>query len=267
MKQLHLSSKRFYLVTALSGLLTFMYVNNKTSSGKRFVDVVNTSLPKTVTIYVKNIIRNTSGKVVGEQGFIGSGAFITGEGHIITAGHLFKREFKPDGISIELENGQILPAKFLSRDPKIDLALIKAEYQSSFFPLAKPGSINVGEEIIVIGAPSGFNNSVCNGIVSALNRDQLQYNSLQTSAPINPGNSGGPLINMKGELIGIASYFVMTVQGIPINSGLGFAVEASEINKFLAQFKGLNGISRWPPSFWDGFFNAVGIKTNYKRRT
>ncbi|HWY33625.1 MAG TPA: trypsin-like peptidase domain-containing protein, partial [Nitrosopumilaceae archaeon] len=121
-----------------------------------------------------------------------------------------------------------------------DLSLLKVEYiPSPYARIVKPGGYQVGQEVIAIGSPLGLNSTVTTGVISAIGRDVIRYDQIQMSAPINPGNSGGPLFNLTGEVVGINTNIITTDILFATWSGLGFSVSASEINRFLWKFHGI----------------------------
>jgi S1-C subfamily serine protease len=133
-----------------------------------------------------------------------------------------------------------MPGKLLYIQKDKDLALLKTFREGSpYVRLADTRDLRAGQEVFAIGAPLGNAFSVSNGIISALNRDEIRYNSLQTNAAINPGNSGGPLFNLKGELVGINSFIESPLANAPVFTGLGFSVESGQILEFLASYKSL----------------------------
>ena len=108
-------------------------------------------------------------------------------------------------------------------------------YQTTpYVNIADPRGLKVGQEVIAIGSPAGLSFSVTNGIISALYRDfNHAYNVTQSNTAINPGNSGGPLFNLKGELVGINSFFIMARPEFPVFTGLGFSVQSGQCIEFL----------------------------------
>jgi serine protease Do len=159
-----------------------------------------------------------------KQSSLGSGFIIDRDGLIITNNHVVERA---DEIRVRLVDGREFTARVIGRDPKTDLALIKI---SSLFkdlpvlPLGDSDKIRVGDWVLAVGNPFGLENTVTQGILSARGRDLGAGpfdNFLQTDAPINPGNSGGPLVNLKGEVIGINSAIIAAGQGI------GFAIPSN----------------------------------------
>ncbi|KAF0133462.1 MAG: trypsin-like serine protease with C-terminal PDZ domain [Candidatus Saganbacteria bacterium] len=153
----------------------------------------------------------------------GSGFIIDKEGHIFTNEHVVNGS---DKIKVTLKDGRSFEGKVVGSDASIDLAIVKIE--ASDLPILNLGDSSIarpGEWVIAIGNPYGFSNTVTAGIISATGRtlaDIGKKDLIQTDAAINPGNSGGPLINVKGEAIGINTAIVAQAQGIgfaiPINS-------------------------------------------------
>ena len=154
-----------------------------------------------------------------EQG-AGSGFIISKDGQVVTNNHVVEGASE---IVVKLADGEEYPATVLGRDPKTDLALLKIKPRKDL-PTATLGdskSLKVGEWVVAIGNPLGLSNTVTAGIVSAKGREigAGPYDDfLQTDAPINPGNSGGPLVNLRGEVVGINTAIAAHGQGI------GFAI-------------------------------------------
>ena len=153
---------------------------------------------------------------------LGSGFIISSDGYILTNTHLVD---SADEINVKLTDKREFRAKLIGADRKTDIALLKIE--ASGLPKVTQGDPNkmqVGEWVVAIGAPFGFENSVTAGIVSAKGRSLAQENFvpfIQTDVAINPGNSGGPLFNMKGEVVGINSQIYSRTGGF---MGLSFAI-------------------------------------------
>ncbi|MDR2780316.1 MAG: Do family serine endopeptidase [Synergistaceae bacterium] len=152
----------------------------------------------------------------------GSGLIVDGnEGYILTNNHVVG---DADKITVTLMDGRTLDADLIGKDPTFDLAVIKVKEKNlPSLPLGDSDAAEVGEWVVAIGNPHGFENTVTVGIVSAKNRtlqaaDINFQGFMQTDAAINPGNSGGPLINLKGEVVGINTAIV------PYAQGIGFAV-------------------------------------------
>jgi serine protease Do len=169
-----------------------------------------------------------------KQQSLGSGFIVDKNGYIITNNHVVE---KADEIKVKLSEGKEYKAKVIGRDPKTDLVLIKI---SSLFgdlptlPLGDSDRVKVGEWVLAVGNPFGLEHTVTKGIISATGRvigSGPYDNFLQTDAPINPGNSGGPLINLKGEVIGINTAIIASGQGI------GFAIPSNLARQVFNQLK------------------------------
>jgi serine protease Do len=153
---------------------------------------------------------------------LGSGFIISGDGYILTNAHVVEGA---DEINVRLTDKREYKAKVVGTDRRTDVALIKIEAKGlQVVRFGDPAKVKVGEWVVAIGAPFGFENTVTAGIVSAKGRSLPQENFvpfLQTDVAINPGNSGGPLFNMKGEVIGINSQIYSRTGGF---MGLSFAI-------------------------------------------
>jgi len=169
-----------------------------------------------------------------EQRGVGSGFIMSREGYILTNNHVVE---EADQIKVKLANGKEYDGKVVGRDPKTDLALIKIKAPSDLQPLNLGNSdeLKVGSWVVAVGSPFGLEQTVTAGIVSAKGRvigSGPYDNFIQTDASINPGNSGGPLINMKGEVVGINTAIIASGQGIgfaiPINMAKEIAPQLQE---------------------------------------
>ncbi|MGB7572259.1 MAG: DegQ family serine endoprotease [Thermodesulfobacteriota bacterium] len=169
-----------------------------------------------------------------EQRGVGSGFVMNRDGYILTNNHVVE---DADQIKVKLTNGKEYDGKIIGRDPKTDLALIKIKASSDLQPLNLGNSddLKVGSWVIAVGSPFGLEQTVTAGIVSAKGRvigSGPYDNFIQTDASINPGNSGGPLINMKGEVVGINTAIIASGQGIgfaiPINMAKEIAPQLQE---------------------------------------
>ncbi len=169
-----------------------------------------------------------------EQRGVGSGVIMNRDGYILTNNHVVE---DADQIKVKLTNGKEYDGKIIGRDPKTDLALIKIKASSDLQPLNLGNSddLKVGSWVVAVGSPFGLEQTVTAGIVSAKGRvigSGPYDNFIQTDASINPGNSGGPLINMKGEVVGINTAIIASGQGIgfaiPINMAKEIAPQLQE---------------------------------------
>ncbi|MGE5303258.1 MAG: DegQ family serine endoprotease [Alphaproteobacteria bacterium] len=177
------------------------------------------------------------------QRSLGSGFIIDADGSILTNNHVVENAQK---IVVKLADDQEYEAKVIGRDPKTDIAIIRINAKTSL-PTAALGDsdrLEVGEWVVAIGNPFGLDSTVTSGIVSAKGRHigQGPYdNFIQTDASINPGNSGGPLINLKGEVIGINTA-IFSRSGT--NIGIGFAIPINLVKELLPQLRGKGRVTR-----------------------
>jgi serine protease Do len=177
------------------------------------------------------------------QRSLGSGFIIDGDGSILTNNHVVENAQK---ILVKLSDEQEYEAKVIGRDPKTDIAVIKIETKTTLTPASFGDSdqLEVGEWVMAIGNPFGLDSTVTSGIVSAKGRHigQGPYdNFIQTDASINPGNSGGPLINLRGEVIGINTAIFSRTGG---NIGIGFAIPVNLVKELLPQLRGKGKVTR-----------------------
>ncbi|MGE5139913.1 MAG: Do family serine endopeptidase, partial [Rudaea sp.] len=153
---------------------------------------------------------------------LGSGFIISPDGYILTNAHVIEGA---DEIDVRFTDKREMQAKVIGADRRTDVALIKVEARG--LPVVKfgdPSRLKVGEWVVAIGSPFGFDNTVTAGIVSAKGRslpDESLVPFIQTDVAINPGNSGGPLFNMRGEVVGINSQIYSRTGGF---MGLSFAI-------------------------------------------
>jgi len=178
------------------------------------------------------------------QRSLGSGFIIDGDGSILTNNHVVENAQK---IVVKLAaDDREFEAKVIGRDAKTDIAVIKINAKTNL-PAATLGDsdrLEVGEWVVAIGNPFGLDSTVTSGIVSAKGRHigQGPYdNFIQTDASINPGNSGGPLINLRGEVIGINTAIFSRTGG---NMGIGFAIPINLVKEVLPQLRGKGKVTR-----------------------
>lgn len=174
---------------------------------------------------------------------LGSGVIISADGYIITNNHVID---EADEINVRFANHEEYVAQIIGRDPKTDVALIKIEPKEKL-PYATFGdseNLQVGDWVIAIGNPFGFEQTVTAGIVSAKGRtlgNDNYENFIQTDASINPGNSGGPLFNMDGEMVGINTAIYSRSGG---NIGIGFAIPINMAKNVIEQLKTTGKVTR-----------------------
>lgn len=177
-----------------------------------------------------------------ESQSLGSGFIIDADGYILTNAHVVD---SADKITVRLTDKREFKAKLIGFDKRTDVALLKIE--ASGLPkvvLGKPEQLKVGEWVLAIGSPFGFDSSVTAGIVSAKGRSLPQENYvpfIQTDVAINPGNSGGPLFNMQGEVVGINSQIYSRSGGY---MGLSFAIPIDVAMEVVSQLRSTGKVTR-----------------------
>ncbi len=174
---------------------------------------------------------------------LGSGVIITKDGYIITNNHVVENA---DSINVRLTDFEEYDAKIIGRDPKTDIALIKIEPKADlpYVELGDSEKLRVGDWVMAIGNPFGFEQTVTAGIVSGKGRSLGSgpyENFIQTDASINPGNSGGPLFNMDGRMVGINTAIYSRSGG---NIGIGFAIPVNMAKFVIEQLKTSGKVTR-----------------------
>jgi len=176
------------------------------------------------------------------QRSLGSGFVIDKAGYILTNRHVVEGA---DQISVSFPNSKNYPAKLVGRDARTDVALLKIEPKEplTVLDMADSDQVEVGEWVMAIGNPFGLGNSVTVGVVSFKGRDLplgavqgTTVEMIQTDAAINPGNSGGPLLNTRGQVIGINT-LIITDGGARQSSGVGFSVPINVAKELLPQLR------------------------------
>jgi len=177
-----------------------------------------------------------------ESQSLGSGFIISADGYILTNAHVVDRA---DKITVRLTDKREFKAKVVGADKRTDVALLKIDATNlPKVTLGSPDQVKVGEWVLAIGSPFGFDSSVTAGIVSAKGRSLPQENFvpfIQTDVAINPGNSGGPLFNMKGEVIGINSQIYSRSGGY---MGLSFSIPIDVAMDVVSQLRSSGKVTR-----------------------
>jgi serine protease Do len=177
-----------------------------------------------------------------ESRSLGSGFIISADGYVLTNAHVVD---SADEINVKLTDKREFKAKVIGADKRTDVALIKIE--ATGLPAVRMGDptrLKVGEWVVAIGSPFGFDNTVTAGIVSAKGRSLPQENFvpfIQTDVAINPGNSGGPLFNMRGEVVGVNSQIYSRTGGF---MGLSFAIPIDMALDIQRQLRDKGRVSR-----------------------
>jgi len=177
-----------------------------------------------------------------ENKSLGSGFIINGDGYILTNAHVVDGA---DEVTVRLTDKREFKAKIIGTDKRTDVALLKIDANGlPVVKLGEPAQLKVGEWVVAIGSPFGFDNSVTAGIVSAKGRSLPQENYvpfIQTDVAINPGNSGGPLFNMRGEVVGINSQIYSRSGGY---MGVSFAIPIDVAMEIQNQLRTSGKVSR-----------------------
>ena len=193
--------------------------------------------------------RGVSSVVVGRQRSVGSGFVVDPEGYIMTNAHVVAGAQRVQ-IVLPADNADgtlatalsartsLVPARIVGITSELDLALLKVDgLKLPALPLATYTQVRQGETVFAFGSPLGMRNSLTHGLVSAVAR-QVDPDSpliyVQTDAPINPGNSGGPLVNIRGEVVGVNTFIISQSGG---NEGLGFAIPSATVRTVFRQLK------------------------------
>ena len=175
-----------------------------------------------------------------KQPSMGSGFIIDAKGYVVTNNHVIE---DADQIKVKLDDDTEFDAEVVGRDPNTDLALLKIESKKDLpvLPMGDSDELKIGQWVVAIGSPFGLERTVTAGIVSAKGRviGSGPYDDfIQTDASINPGNSGGPLLNMKGEVVGINTAIIAS------GSGIGFAIPVNLAEGIIAQLKSAGEVTR-----------------------
>jgi serine protease Do len=178
-----------------------------------------------------------------ESRSLGSGFIISADGYVLTNAHVVEGA---DEITVKLTDKREYKAKVIGTDKRTDVALIKIEHSAPLptVKFADPNKLKVGEWVVAIGSPFGFENTVTAGIVSAKGRSLPSENFvpfIQTDVAINPGNSGGPLFNMRGEVVGVNSQIYSRTGGF---MGLSFAIPIDVALDIQKQLRDKGRVSR-----------------------
>ena len=217
------------------------------------VSVVESVGPAVVSVSVGGRLSHHEGEQIGA----GSGVVIAPDGYILTNDHVVRNA---KHLTVGLTDGTSLSAELIGKDPATDLAVIRAN--AAYLPSSILGSsdrLKVGQLVIAMGNPFGFQSTVSTGVISALGRTlrstrgQSIENIIQHTAPLNPGNSGGPLVDSSGNVAGINTAIIAMAQGI------GFSIPADTARWVVSQILTHGRVRR-------GFLGIAGRQRPMDRR-
>ena len=185
----------------------------------------------------------------GRQMGSGSGVLFSPEGYLLTNRHVVGEAEK---VRVRLHDGQEVTGRVVGNDPWTDLALVRADGETfPYAPLGDSGKLKVGQLVVAIGSPLGFESTVTAGVVSAVGRTlrsvtgHLVDNVIQTDAALNPGNSGGPLVDSRGHVVGINTAVIQPAQGlcfaIPVNMAKHILPSLLRHGRVIRGYLGLHG--------------------------
>jgi S1-C subfamily serine protease len=218
----------------------------ETSAPPTLAPLVRKVIPSVVGITVKGSVPVEEPIFIGpESGFPdppfrstdreinAAGVIVDGRGGlIVTSSHVIEHA---DNISVTLSDGRSFQGSRVDADPNTDIAVIRIVASDLVaLPMAESATLEVGDYIVAVGSPFGMGTTVTHGIVSALHRSGLHIRGyqdfIQTDASLNPGNSGGPLVNLRGELVGIAAAITSPTGS---NIGIGFAIPVNRVRELV----------------------------------
>jgi len=215
------------------------------SEEQAVIDVYETVAPAVVFITSTVLSYDFQMGDMPEEG-VGSGSIVSLDGYILTNNHVVE---DADSITVSLKSGEEIEANLIGTDPITDLAVIKIDPIPNL-PVVELGDsdqIKVGQKALAIGNPFSLDRTITTGVVSSVNRTldtetgDILVNLIQTDASINPGNSGGPLLNSKGEVIGVNSLIISPAGG---SVGIGFAISINTAKDIMKQLIENGKVSR-----------------------
>jgi len=259
----------FYLLGELTGrqkshtqIVVPSVPKQVSETSKAFTEIASAISPAVVNISTTKVVKRDANPLFDDQFFdlfnpfrefrtpkkwkeqsLGSGVVVSSDGYIITNNHVIEQS---DEIRITLFDKRSFKAKLIGADSKTDIAVVKVDAKD--LPTVQWGDsdkLQVGEFVLAIGNPFGLSHTVTMGIISAVGRANVgiaDYEDfIQTDAAINPGNSGGPLVNIRGELIGINTAIFSRSGGY---QGIGFAVPSNMVRLVMGQLEQKGKVTR-----------------------
>ncbi|MGI9270174.1 MAG: S1C family serine protease [Woeseiaceae bacterium] len=213
---------------------------NRNIAPASFADAVEISAPSVASVYTKRLIEYSSSDDERPRFRIetsaGSAVVIDPEGYLVTNFHVIEAVAE---INVLFSDGRFSEPEVIGVDAETDLALLKVDLgEIPSIPLGSSGQVRVGDIVLAIGNPYGLSKSVTQGIVSATGRGEIDLNTfenyIQTDAAINAGNSGGPLINVRGEMVGINTAVLQQDSG---TEGISFAIPVDLVRGVVEELK------------------------------
>jgi len=244
--------RKIFLII-LAGVLIYPHIlwadEPKNGCNKSIPEIFKNVSPSVVLISATNI---NPMKLTGKLNLtMGSGFIVSPEGLVMTNSHLV---FSAKSILVVLGPNRVFPAALVGADPILDIALLQIRSPSKKFPVATLGNsdnLKIGEEVLAIGYPLGFEKTIVRGIISGINRIlpvsplSLKLPLIQTDAAINPGNSGGPLLNRCGQVVGITTSLLPGAENmafaIPVNIAKRIMPQLIENGRMIRPWIGVQG--------------------------
>ncbi|MGL5809749.1 MAG: S1C family serine protease [Nocardioides sp.] len=220
----------------------------------------NTSIAAVARQLLPSTVQISAGQRGAANSSTGSGFVLDGKGHVVTNNHVVEGAAADDDeIRVIDHQGASYPATVVGRSPVYDLAVLRVAEPTGLAPaaLGRSRALRVGDGVVAIGSPLGLSSTVTAGIVSALDRpvttgdagnESSYINAVQTDAAINPGNSGGPLVNLRGQVVGVNSALATNgsvAEGEAGNIGVGFAIPVEQVRTTARQILA-TGKARYP---------------------
>ena len=247
--------------TAASGAqLSSADVPGLTRLDEEYAKLCATVLPSVVSVNTKSMVQRQRmfrygfldfpRMTVEEQEGLGSGAIVSKEGHVVTNFHVIAGATE---VKVVMNDGKEYSAHVIDGSKIRDIALIKIDSDRKDFPpltFADSDKTRVGEIVFAVGNPFGLSGTVTQGIISARNRtvsDGTKNDYLQTDTVINPGNSGGPLVNVRGEILGVNVAIFRGDQNVQSWQGVGLAVPANDAKRVIDSVLALRAGKAEPP--------------------
>lgn len=226
------------------------------------IDVYERLNVAVVNITTETVAINWFLEPVPQQGGSGSGSIIDRRGYVLTNNHVIKDAYK---VFVILSDGSRFEGKVIGADPENDLAVVKfdppKDVALTIIPFGDSGALRVGQKVLAIGNPFGLERTLTKGIVSGLGRPVQQdartiiRDMIQTDASINPGNSGGPLLNARGEIIGVNTMIYSPSGG---SVGVGFAVPVNTAKRIVPDLIKFGSVKRgWIDAEYVQLFPAL----------